>query len=282
MPEKSKMIPNWIRPAPYDRKDFLKTKDIVQSHNLNTVCVEADCPNRYECFSKKTATFMILGDICTRNCKYCNINKGKPKKVDPDEPKRIARAIKRLGLDYAVITCVTRDDLEDGGAGQFVETVKEIRKVNPGCKVELLISDLQGDALKRIIGSKPDVLNHNIEVVKDLFPNLRPEGDYERSLELLKRVKESGQVTKSGFMVGLGEEDDQIYETIKDLHKAGCDTITIGQYLQPNPECHEVRKYYRPGEFEVFREFGEKLGLKVIAGPMVRSSYKANEAYKKY
>ena len=274
-------LPSWIKTAAYDKKEYLNTKELIEKNELNTVCLEANCPNRYECFSKKTATFMILGDTCTRDCLYCGVKKGTPRDVDTQEPQRIAEAVNKLGLNYAVITCVTRDDLEDAGAGQFVDTVNNIKNKNPGCRTELLISDLNGNwnALKKILDSEPDVVNHNIEVTKELFPKLRPKGDYELSLQLLKKAKELKQeiITKSGFMVGFGEDKTQIHNTIKDLQKAGCDIITIGQYLQPTPDSFEVKKYYTPKEFEEFKEFGEDLGLKVVAGPLVRSSYKASE-----
>ncbi|MFP4423947.1 MAG: lipoyl synthase [Candidatus Woesearchaeota archaeon] len=279
MHEKNTMIPDWIRTAPYDKESFLKTKELVQEYNLNTVCMEADCPNRYECFSKGTATFMILGDTCTRNCRYCNINKGKPKEVDPDEPQRIAQAVKKLDLNYAVITCVTRDDLEDGGAGQFARTIERIRKLSPGCKIEVLISDMKGDlgALKKIIDAGPDVLNHNIEVVRGLFSELRPQGNYDVSLKILEKGKESGLKTKSGFMLGFGEDESQIINTLRDLRDAGCNIVTIGQYLKPDKGL-DVRKYYTPEEFKGIEEKANKLGIRgVLAGPLVRSSYKAGE-----
>ncbi len=276
-----KDIPSWIETEPYDKKEYLKTKNLIDDNNLVTVCVEANCPNRYECFSKGTATFMILGDTCTRNCLYCSINKGAPKEVDDNEPKRIAETVKKLGLSYAVITCVTRDDLEDGGAEQFVKTVDEIRKTSPNCRVELLISDLKGnwEALKKIIDSRPDVLNHNIEVVKGLFHTLRPDGSYDCSLQLLKKAKEfnPGIKTKSGFMLGFGESEEQIMQTIKDLKDSGCDIITIGQYLQPGRKHFKVKKYYTPEEFRNIEENARQTGInKVIAGPLVRSSYRAS------
>ncbi|RLE44721.1 lipoyl synthase [Candidatus Woesearchaeota archaeon] len=273
------MIPSWIKIKDFDRREYLKTLEILEKNNLNTVCISANCPNRYECFSKKTATFMILGDVCTRNCLYCNIKKGIPQLVDEEEPERIAEAIKTLGIDYAVITCVTRDDLQDGGAEQFVRTVKEIRRKNPSCKIELLISDLKGnpDALDKIIKEKPEVINHNIETVKRLFPKLRPKGSYERSLNMLRRVKESGIIAKSGFMVGLGEKTEEVIKTIRDLKKAGCRMITIGQYLQPNKKCVKVEKFYNETEFLELERIGERMGVKVVAGPLVRSSYKAKE-----
>lgn len=276
-------IPGWMRIEPYDKKEYLRTKKLI-NYNLVTVCVEANCPNRYECFSKRTATFMILGDTCTRNCLYCNIKSGVSAEVDADEPARIARAIKKLDLEYSVITCVTRDDLDDGGAEQFVKTVHEIRKIDPHCKIELLISDLKGnlDALKRIVDVKPDVLNHNIEAVKNLFPILRPKGDYGLSLQLLKKAKEFSPElkTKSGFMLGFGEDEEQIIRTLKDLNDAGCDIVTIGQYLQPSEKHFEVKKYYAKEEFSRIAEKAKELGIKqVVAGPLVRSSYKARECY---
>ncbi len=266
----------------YDKRAYLKTKQLIDENNLITVCVEANCPNRYECFARKTATFMILGDTCTRNCRYCNIKKGIPRAVDEDEPERIAEAIRKLGLRYAVITCVTRDDLEDGGAEQFVKTVQEVRSSNPSCKIELLISDLGGDwvALKRIIDSGPDVLNHNIEAVKELFPSLRPRGNYDRSLELLRKAKELNPKikTKSGFMLGFGEDEGQIMETIRDLKAADCDIITIGQYLRPSEEHFPMKKQYSLEEFKNIEMMAKELGIQtVVAGPLVRSSYRADE-----
>ncbi len=277
-------MPSWIQIENYDKQNYLKTKNLIDKNNLTTVCIEANCPNRYECFSRGTATFMTLGDTCTRNCFYCNVNKGIPKKVDNNEPKSIAETVKKLNLSYAVITCVTRDDLKEGGAEHFVRIVNEIRSVSPNCRIELLISDLQGnlDALKKIVDAKPDVLNHNIEVVKDLFPKLRPEGNYNRSLKLIKEIKNINPKikTKSGFMLGFGEDEKQIIQTIKDLKDAGCDIITIGQYLQPSEKHAEVKKYYTPEEFKKIEDKVKQIGIKkVIAGPLVRSSYKASECY---
>ncbi len=264
----------------FERNEYVKTKELIEHNNLTTVCVEANCPNRYECFSKRTATFMILGDTCTRNCLYCNIKSGMPVKVDADEPARIAKTIKKLNLKYAVITCVTRDDLDDGGAEQFVKTINEIREIKPNCKIEVLISDLKGNwnALKKITDSQPKVLNHNIEVVKDLFPKLRLKGNYELSLKLLKKVKKLNPKikTKSGFMLGFGESKEEIVQTIKDLKNAGCDIITIGQYLQPSKDHFEVKKYYTPEEFKDIEEKAKQIGVKhVVAGHLVRSSYRA-------
>ncbi len=276
-------LPEWIKIMDFNKRNYLNTLKVIRSRNLNTVCIEANCPNRYECFSRNTATFMILGVVCTRNCLYCNIKKGIPNKVDKQEPERIAKAVKKLNLDYAVITCVTRDDLEDGGAAQFVETVGEIRKASPKCRIELLISDLGGnwDALEEIAESKPDVINHNIEIVKNIFPEMRPKGSYSRSIELLRKAKELNPKikTKSGLIVGLGETTEQIIRTMKDLREAGCDILTVGQYLQPSPKHAEVKKYYKPEEFEELKNIGLSLGFgKMVSGPLVRSSYNARSA----
>lgn len=278
-----KNMPSWIKTKSYNKQKYLETKKLIEKNNLNTVCIGANCPNRYECFSKKTATFMILGNTCTRNCKYCNIKTGKPNEINKHEPKKIAEAIKKLNLKYAVITCVTRDDLRDGGAQQFTDVVKEIKKINPDCKIELLISDLQGDfdALKKITNAKPDVINHNIEVPRELFTTLRPQGNYNTSLNLLKKIKEINPniKTKSGFMIGLGEDNNQITTTLQDLKKTNCDIITIGQYLQPSKKHYEVKKYYSPEEFKQIKKTAKELGIqKIIAGPLVRSSYKAKES----
>lgn len=278
----SATLPKWIKTPQYNKTEYVKTKELLEKNNLNTVCMQANCPNRYECFSKGTATFMILGNICTRNCLYCNVRNGQPQKVDEREPERIAQAVYKLQLHYAVITCVTRDDLEDAGAAQFVKTIKSIRKVNPGCKIEVLISDLKGDwiALKKITDAKPDVLNHNIEVVRVLFPKLRPEGNYNDSLQLLKKTKVFNPKikTKSGFMLGFGEDENQVTDTLQDLKEACCDIVTVGQYLQPGKMNFEVKKYYTPKEFKIIEEKAKQMGIKnVLAGPMVRSSYKADE-----
>ncbi|MEM7816006.1 MAG: lipoyl synthase [Candidatus Aenigmatarchaeota archaeon] len=275
-------LPQWIGVKPYDKESYLKTKSLLDECGLNTVCIEADCPNRYECFSNGTATFIILGDTCTRNCLYCNIKKGIPKPVDKKEPERIASAVRKLNLKYVVVTCVTRDDLKDGGAGHFANTVKEIRKSNPNCRIELLVSDFKGNwnALKKVLDAKPYAINHNIEVARELFPKLRPKGSYEISLELLRKVKETnpGIITKSGFMVGVGETKSQIIQTLKDLKKAGCDIVTIGQYLQPENSVFPVKKYYTKNEFKSIEKKAKEIGFKkVLAGPLVRSSYMAEK-----
>jgi lipoic acid synthetase len=225
---------------------------------------------------------MILGDICTRDCRYCNIKTGKPLPLDSKEPQHIAEAVEHLNLNYAVITCVTRDDLKDSGAQQFADTVHAIRRRKPDCKVELLISDLNGkwDALQTILDSKPDVLNHNIEIMRNLFPTLRAQGDYDISLALLQKTKERDPdcMTKSGFMVGVGEIDEDITQTLMDLKNVGCDIITVGQYLQPSPNHYPVQKYYTTQEFETIKTKAKEIGIRhVIAGPLVRSSYRAHE-----
>ncbi len=273
-------IPPWIEIGKYDKEKYLETLETINENKLTTVCLEANCPNRYECFARGTATFMILGDVCTRNCRYCNIKTGRPKAVDTEEPKRIAAAVEKMELSYAVITCVTRDDLEDGGAGQFVKTIKAIRKNNPGCGIEVLISDLKGNwpALKKILEADPDVVNHNLEAVKNVFTLIRPEGDYKLSLDLLSKIKEFAPetITKSGFMLGLGETNRQIVETIEDLKNCDCDIVTIGQYLQPSSAHFPVQKYYKPEEFKRIQTIAEEIGIKqVFAGPLIRSSYEA-------
>jgi lipoyl synthase len=277
------MIPDWIKIKRFDRLQYQKVLNRIVENDLNTVCVSANCPNRYECFSKKNATFMILGNICTRHCRYCNIETGQALPVDKNEVYRIAEAIEKMKLKYAVITCVSRDDLSDGGAGHFVKTVKAIRKQSPTCQLELLISDLAGNwlALKKIIVLKPKVLNHNLETVSRLFPKLRPEGSYERSLALFEQVNKIDKniITKSGLMLGLGEKEEDIKESMADLLKVGCQILTLGQYLQPNSKAVKVKKYYHPNEFNNLKKIGEKMGFKkVIAGPLVRSSYQAEKA----
>lgn len=275
------LLPESYAIKPYNRQSYLKTLRLLEERKITTVCIEGNCPNRYECFSRGTATFMILGSVCTRNCSYCNVKKGCPEPLDPAEPDRISRIVKKLGLKYCVVTCVTRDDLEDCGASQFVKTIRKIKAVEPNCRVEVLISDLNGDwsALKDIIKTGPYVVNHNIEVVRTLFPVHRPQGSYPRSLRLLQKTKAfaPGIKTKSGLMVGLGETNSQIVATMKDLRRAGCDILTIGQYLQPSPEHAVVEKYYDIKEFSELKRTALSLGFShVEVGPLVRSSYMAD------
>ncbi len=270
----------------YDNQKYAELINVLKREDLNTVCQEANCPNIFNCFSKGVLTFMILGDVCTRNCSYCNIKTGNPIPPDTNEPKRIANVIAGLRLKYVVITCVTRDDLSDGGAGVFAETVRNARDISPECKVELLISDLNGneDALKTIIDSNPQVIGHNVEVARRLFPTLRPKGNYERTLKVLKNIKKHNPklITKSGFMVGLGENRKEIIQTMKDIKDANCDIITIGQYLTPGSSHAPVSKFYSAEEFSFFKKMGESLGFKCIqSGPLVRSSFNASASYER-
>jgi len=275
--------PDWLKVKMKGGRDYLEIKKILRKSNLHTICEEANCPNISECFNNKTAVFLILGDVCTRNCKYCNVKHGKPKILNKNEPEEIAKSVRILGLNYVVITSVTRDDLEDGGASFFYKTVKMIRKLNPNCKIEVLIPDFKGDynALKKVIDSNPDVINHNIEVVEDLFCEIRPEGNYNLSLDLLKKIKTINKniYSKSGFMIGLGETDEQIIKTMKDLRNSNVDFLTIGQYLQPSLNHAKIIKYYLPSEFKKFKQFALDIGFKYVeSGPLVRSSYHADKA----
>jgi lipoic acid synthetase len=272
--------PGWLKVKANFDENYRKLKKLLDQSELHTVCQEASCPNISECFSQKTATFMILGRICTRSCFFCDVEKGIPKNVDQNEPQRLAEMVKKLDLEYVVVTSVTRDDLKDGGTYFFSETVREIKKINPKTKVEVLIPDLKGslEALKVVTKSCPEVLNHNLETVKRLYPEVRPEADYHRSLKLLHNTKRLNQkiVTKSGLMIGLGEKGDEIIQAMRDLRKAGCELLTIGQYLRPPSSSYEVRKYYHPDEFERLKRIGENLGFKnVESAPLVRSSYQA-------
>lgn len=249
---------------------------------LHTVCQSAHCPNIGECWHNKTATFMILGNTCTRNCRFCAVQTGKPDPIDPDEPERVANAVKTLGLRHAVITSVTRDDVEDGGASIFAETIIAIHRELPECSVEVLIPDLGGceESLKKIVLAHPEILNHNIETVPHMYPKIRPQAIYERSLELLKHSKaiEPTVFTKTGLMVGVGETMEEVVEVMKDLRAVDCDILTIGQYLRPSMDHHPIDRYYTPEEFEELKETGLKLGFKhVESAPLVRSSYHAAE-----
>lgn len=271
--------PEWIRKRiSYGNID--KTEGILRSLKINTVCEGAQCPNIDECFGRKTTTFMILGNICTRGCRFCAVEKGIAKKPDPDEPMHVAEASKALGLRHVVITSVTRDDLLDGGAEHYFKTVKAIKSLNPSATIELLIPDLKGNwkALKRILDAKPDILNHNLETVASLYKTVRPQADYERSLELLKKSKEIDPkiYTKSGIMVGLGEKAQEVNALMDDLRNVNCDIITIGQYLRPSEDHLEVVEYIHPNDFEAYRSTAMEKGFKyVAAGPFVRSSYNA-------
>lgn len=273
-------LPDWIK---IRLSGLHETKQVLRSHRLVTVCEEARCPNIGNCFSKPTATFMILGSHCTRNCGFCNVESSNPLAVDPDEPERVASAAKKMGLRYIVITSVTRDDLADGGASQFAATIRSIRRHLPRSGIEVLTPDFKGniDALKTVLEAGPDVFNHNVETVPRLYKEVRPQADYGRSLRILKIAKELFKTkTKSGFMVGLGERPDEVISVMEDLRKVDCDYITIGQYLRPSKKNLPVREYIRPEVFDRYRDIAIEMGFKAVAsGPLVRSSMNAEEMF---
>ena len=275
--------PDWLKVKIGGGENYVKMKSLLRNAKLHTICEEAKCPNMAECFGNGTAVFLIMGDTCTRNCKYCSVKHGKPLPLNPNEPKDVAESVKELGLNYVVITSVTRDDLADGGASIFSDVVKEIKNSNKKCNIEVLIPDFKGneESLRKVIDAEPDVINHNIEVSKELFPTIRPEGNYETSLKVLTTIKKINKKmkTKSGFMIGLGEDREQILKTMQDLRDANVDFLTIGQYLQPTKSHAEIKKYYTPEEFDEFGDIAANLGFKhVESGPLVRSSYHAEKA----
>lgn len=276
------MLPDYLKRPIIDTETTKTVRRILKTKCLNTVCEGARCPNKSECYSHNTATFLIMGKVCTRNCRYCNISPARPEPLDLEEPKHVAEAVKELGLKFAVITSVTRDDLPDGGAQHFKNCIDEIRKICDA-KVEILTPDFKDDkrALDTVIKAHPDVFNHNIETVRSIFKTARPQGDYDRSIEVLRYVKENSNiVTKSGLMAGLGEGVNDIEETLCDLHDAGVDIITIGQYIQPSKQHLPVAKYYTLEEFEELKELARKIGFKNFQiGPLVRSSYQAMASY---
>ena len=275
-------LPEYLKRPIIDTEKTKTVRRILKTKCLNTVCEGARCPNKSECYSRNTATFLIMGNVCTRNCRYCNISPARPEALDLDEPKHIAEAVKELELKYAVITSVTRDDLPDGGAEHFKNCINEIRKIS-NAKIEILTPDFRGKegALDTIIQANPEVFNHNIETARDIFPTARPQGNYDWSLKVLKYIKENSNiVTKSGFMVGLGENSEQIEETLVDLKNAGVDIVTIGQYIQPSKAHLEVAKYYTLEEFEELKNIAKKVGIKNYQiDPLVRSSYKAMNSW---
>lgn len=274
-------LPDYLKRPIIDTDKTRTVRKILKTKCLNTVCENARCPNKNECYTKNTATFLIMGNDCTRNCKYCNISCARPEPLDLVEPKHVAEAVQALGLKYAVITSVTRDDLPDGGAEHFANCIYEIRKLCPDTKIEILTPDFKGnkDCLDIIIKAHPDVFNHNIEAVRDIFKSVRPQGDYECSLEVLKYVKDNSDIlTKSGLIIGLGETFEQVEQTLIDLKNVGCDIVTIGQYIQPSKHHLEVAKYYTPEEYDKLKELANKVGIKNHQiGPLVRSSYRAAE-----
>ncbi|HHW57718.1 MAG TPA: lipoyl synthase [Clostridia bacterium] len=272
--------PEWLKVRILN-ENLNRMEAFLKNMSLNTVCQSANCPNMGECFGRKTATFMIMGNICTRNCRFCAVEKGHPQPLDEDEPRRVAEAAQKLGLKHVVVTCVTRDDLPDGGAFHFAKTIYELKKL-PGVTIEVLVSDFMGnaDSIRTVVEAKPDVINHNVETVPRLYSKVRLKADYLRSLNLLKESKELDPsiLTKSGIMVGLGETEEEVIQVMKDLRSVDCDMMTIGQYLRPSAKHIEVAEYVTPQQFKKYEEIGYELGFKYIAsGPLVRSSYHADE-----
>jgi lipoyl synthase len=275
--------PEWIRERKLRLSDLHGVKSLMREHGLHTVCEEASCPNRGECFSRGTATFLLLGDVCTRACGFCDIRNGRPAPPDPLEPRRVRGAVERLGLSFVVLTSVDRDDLPDGGAAHFAETIRSVRSLEPAPGIEVLTPDFRGrlESLETVLAAGPDVFNHNVETVPRLYPTARRGARLDRSLRLLSRAKELAPsiTTKSGLMLGLGEREDEVHELLHALRGAGVDIVTIGQYLRPSLENLPVVEYVAPEVFERHRELGESLGFRhVFAGPFVRSSYRAEEA----
>lgn len=272
--------PSWLKVKVPLGENFSRLKGLMEHKHLHTVCEEARCPNVSECWNAGTATFMILGDICTRSCGFCAVKTGRPIGLDLEEPFRVADAVRSMGVRYAVVTSVNRDELPDGGAAIFADTIREIRKVNPSVTVEVLIPDFRGVewALDIVVEAHPDVLNHNVETVPRLYGTVRPQAKYERSLELLQRAKAKGMTTKTGIMVGLGETEEEVHHVMRDVQAVAVDIFTVGQYLQPTKDHLPVDRYVHPDEFGRYREFGKNIGIpRVESGPLVRSSYHAEE-----
>ncbi len=275
-------IPEWIRVRVHEGEEYRQVKQLVKDRRLHTVCEEARCPNIFDCWSRRTATFMILGDVCTRACRFCAVTSGRPTELDIGEPVRVAESVADLGLRHAVITSVDRDDLRDGGADIFARTIRAIRRRSPGTSIEVLTPDFQGDrdAIQAVVEAGPDIFNHNTETVPRLYARIRPRAVYERSLGLLEHVRHLAprMVTKSGVMVGLGETTDELLQVFRDMRRHGIDVLTVGQYLRPSPKHAEVVRYYPPEEFDELRREAAAMGFEhVEAGPLVRSSYHADE-----
>ena len=273
-------LPPWFKVRFPGGENYRRIVGVMRERRLHTICEEARCPNIGECWENGAATFLILGDICTRACAYCAVTSGKPLALDPLEPARVASAVEAMGLRHAVVTSVNRDDLDDGGASVYVETIRRIRERAPGCRVEVLIPDYRGEALRAVVDEQPDILNHNIESVERLFPRVRPKGDYRRSIELLAQVRDwaPDMTTKSGVIAGMGESMDEIVQTMADLREADVDVLTIGQYLRPTDKHIEIDRFYRPEEFDELKAVGLAMGFShVESGPLVRSSYHAHE-----
>jgi lipoic acid synthetase len=274
--------PSWIKTRAVMGPEYTELKQLVRRQGLSTVCEEAGCPNIYECWEDREATFLIGGDQCTRRCDFCNIDTGKPAAYDTDEPRRVAESIAAMGLRYATITGVARDDLQDGGAWLYAETVRRVHDALPGIKVELLIPDFDRDLaqLAEVFGSRPEVLAHNVETVPRIFRRIRPGFRYERSMGVLTDARAAGLVTKSNLILGMGESRGEISEALQDLHEAGCELLTITQYLRPSPRHHPVERWVKPEEFVELREEAEEIGFAgVMSGPLVRSSYRAGRLY---
>jgi len=272
--------PEWLKIRLASNSAYKAVRELIQDENLHTVCRSARCPNIGDCWSRKTATFMILGDICTRNCTFCAVTKGEVKPLDHEEPKRVAAAVQKLGLRHAVITSVTRDDLPYGGSEIFVNTIREIRETSPQCSIEVLIPDFQGNhtALQSVFNARPDILNHNLEVVPRLYPKARPKANFNTSLEILNQAQKAGLVNKTGIMVGVGETRDELWDLFQKLAEIKLNILTIGQYLQPTSQGLKVEQFYQPKDFEAMKHAGEKMGIThVESGPLVRSSYHADE-----
>lgn len=277
-PERRQAKPEWLKISIPAGEEFARLKRLMREQKLHTVCEEARCPNVAECWNAGTATFMILGDVCTRSCGFCNVKTGRPTWLDPDEPRRVAEAVRTMGVRHAVITSVNRDELPDGGAEIFAEAIRRTRELNPGVTVEVLIPDFQGEkwALDIVLKERPDVLNHNTETVPRLYRRVRPQAKYDRSLQIIRWSKDAGMVTKSGIMVGLGETPDEVLQVMGDLRAAGCDIMTIGQYLQPTSDHVPVDRFVTLEEFAMYRNEGLAMGFRQVeSGPLVRSSYHA-------
>ncbi len=281
--QKRRKKPDWLRVKLPTGKNYRKVSDIVEKYNLNTICQSGNCPNMGECWGRGTATFMILGNVCTRSCSFCAVSTGLPGKIDWDEPQRIAEAVDLMGIEHCVLTSVDRDELPDKGARIWSATVRAVRALNPGTTLETLVPDFKGDedSIEQIIEVAPEVVSHNMETVKRLHRLIRPQAKYERSLKVLRKLKQGGMRTKSGIMVGLGEKEEEVYEIMDDLLAVGCDVLTIGQYLQPTKMHVDVDHYVKPEVFNRYKEVGLEKGFDMVeSGPMVRSSYHAEKHVK--
>jgi lipoic acid synthetase len=275
--------PEWIKTRANMGPEYTRLRTLVKTESLHTVCQEAACPNIFECWEDKEATFLIGGDRCTRRCDFCNIDTGKPEELDRDEPRRVAESVQSMGLKYATITGVTRDDLEDEGAWLYAETIRKVHELNPGTGVEMLAPDFSGkpELLNQVFDSRPEVFAHNLETVPRIFKRIRPAFSYERSLNVITQAREFGLITKSNLILGMGEEISEVHQALEDLHNAGCDLITITQYLRPTNKHHPVERWVKPEEFVDLAKRAEEIGFSgVMSGPLVRSSYRAGRLYK--